>query len=126
MTKLNIDCLSLVFNELQMYGKSLYSCLLVNREWCKLVVPILWKNHACISFMWGKKLFYIILSWLPSTSKQLLFDNDITLPPAILLKPPLFNYFSFCDFPETETIEAIIEMVTGGQHFDNIDKRNLL
>ena len=32
MTKLNIDCLHLIFNELQKDINSLYSCLLVNKE----------------------------------------------------------------------------------------------
>ena len=68
MIKLNVDCLILLFNELQTDKNSLYSCLLVNKEWCKIVVPILWKEY---SYAWyysyankepNKKLFNTILS----------------------------------------------------------------
>src|SRR5688572_21381207 len=87
MIKLNIDCISLILN--QMDKNSLYSCLLVNKEWCNVVVPILWKEY---SYGYGsKKLLNTILSCLPPSSKQLLSDNDITLPSTILLKNPLFN-----------------------------------
>src|SRR5437763_16761807 len=104
MIKLNIDCLVLIFNELQTDKNALYSCLLVNKEWCRLVVPILWKNHSWrspLKMYYGKeKLFNTILSWLPSSSNQLLSDNDIKLPSTILLKPSSFNYLSFCEFPK--------------------------
>ena len=85
--------ITIIFNEL--YDRnSLHSCLLVNKEWCNIVVPILWNRYS-----WSKsekKLFNIILSCLPSSSKQLLSDNDIKLPSTIILKPSLFNYISFC------------------------------
>ena len=45
MEKLNVDCLILIFNELRADNNSLYSCLLVNKEWCHLVVPILWEEY---------------------------------------------------------------------------------
>src|SRR3989337_2794619 len=121
MTKLNIDCLHLIFNELRENINSLYSCLLVNREWCSVVVPILWKRYSwCKS---EKKFYNIILTCLPSSSKQLLFNNNIELPSTILLKPPLFNYISFCSFPEARTIGRIIEMLEPNN--DN-HKSNLL
>src|ERR1041385_4658738 len=110
MAKLNVDCLHLIFNELE-NRNSLYSCLLVNKEWCNVVVPILWKKYS----WWNrpesaKKIYNIILSCLPSSSKQLLFNNNIDLPLTILSKPPLFNYISFCSFPEANNIGRIIGM----------------
>ena len=50
-----------------------------------------------------------IISLLPSLSKQFLSYNDIKLPSTILLKPPLFNYISFCKFLETRFIDEIIQ-----------------
>ena len=44
MSKLNKDVLLLIFEELNSAKKHLYSCLLVNRTWCEITVPILWKN----------------------------------------------------------------------------------
>src|SRR5215218_1794157 len=106
MSKLNFDCLNLIFNEL--HKNSLYSCLLVNKEWCKIVVPILWKNYSWYGN--DKKLFNVIYSCLPIASKQLLSDNDIKLPSTILLKAPLFNYVSFCKFPNGTVINRIIKV----------------
>src|ERR1044072_4900357 len=100
MLKLNIDCFNLIFNELA-DKNSLHSCLLVNKEWCNIVIPILWKEHAFYVNSWRKisksekKLFNTILSCLPSSSKQLLSNCDIKLPST---KPTLFNYIGFCRF----------------------------
>ena len=44
MTNLNRDVLYLILEELQDDKKTLYSCLLVNKTWCKTAVPILWRN----------------------------------------------------------------------------------
>jgi hypothetical protein len=112
---LNADCLFFIFNELR-DKKSLHSCLLVNKEWCNLVVPILWKIYSWSNV--EKSIFFIktintILSCLSPTSKQILTDNDIKLPSTILLKPPLFNYISFCEFPSSEIIEKITDVVLG-------------
>ncbi|PKY53793.1 hypothetical protein RhiirA4_472200 [Rhizophagus irregularis] len=119
MIRLNVDCLVFIFNELQIKETYLHSCLLVNKEWCRLVVPILWKNYPqknndkLKENKSKEKLFNIILSCLSSTSKQLLFDNGIKLPSTILLKPPSFNYISYCKFLKSKLIKEIIEMVSG-------------
>src|ERR1043165_7927103 len=56
---------------------------------------------------------------LSSSSKQLLSDSGIKLPSTIL-KTPLFNYISFCDFPAAKIINEIIKMVFGEEY----DTRN--
>ena len=82
MTKLNVDCLFLIFN--QMKENSLHSCLFVNKEWCNIAVPILWKKYSKVNLSKeneeSKNLFNTILSCLPLTSRQLLSDNGIKLP----------------------------------------------
>src|ERR1044072_7055964 len=110
MTKLNVDVLILIFKQAE--KGTLYSCLLVNKEWCTVIVPILWKKF---SWDWDtswfndhvneseEKLFNTILSCLPSSSKQLLSDNDVQLPST----SPLFDYISFCEFPKAKTIIKI-------------------
>ncbi|GBB99206.1 hypothetical protein RclHR1_03450001 [Rhizophagus clarus] len=115
MIKINVDCLSFIFNELQTNKTYLHSCLLVNKKWCHLIVPILWESHP-----WNinnkkskEKLFNIILSCLSFTSRQLLFDNNIKLPSTILSKTPSFNYVSYCKFLKSKIIKEIIEMVSG-------------
>src|SRR6266542_2398122 len=114
MKKLNLDCLNHIFNEPQIDKKCLHSCLLVNKEWCHLVVPILWKKYSwyCNYNKKSEKKFYnIILSCLSTTSKKFLFDNNIKLPSTILLKPLSFNYISFCKFPRDRILDGILNMV---------------
>ena len=138
MKNLSLDCLILIFDELSELNESfiqrinyLYCCLLVNKEWCNIVVPILWKKSSSIySYEKVEKLFNTILSCLSLSSKQFLTDNDIKLPSIIPLKPPLFNYANFCRFPDYGIISKITTMVfkeelkAGQQISDN--KRNLL
>src|SRR5581483_5779374 len=134
MTKLNVDCLNLIFNELQKDRSSLYSCLLVNREWCNITVPILWKEHSWYSKGESKrKVYNMILSCLSTTSKQLLSDNDINLSSITPLKSSLlFNYISFCNFPRSKIVEKIVGMVLKEKsvnikgNFISDNKRNLL
>ncbi|RIA80382.1 hypothetical protein C1645_882193 [Glomus cerebriforme] len=114
MNKLNVDCLKIIFDELE--TNSLYSCLLVNKEWCNIIVPILWSySWKDISASKKKFFFNTILSCLPISSKQLLSDNNIKLPSTILLKPPLFNYISFCKSPPT--IKELNDII--GMMFEN-------
>ncbi|CAB4437751.1 unnamed protein product [Rhizophagus irregularis] len=42
ISKLLTETLIQIFNELEL--DELFSCILVNREWCKIVVPILWSD----------------------------------------------------------------------------------
>ncbi|GES78802.1 hypothetical protein GLOIN_2v440448 [Rhizophagus clarus] len=93
---------------LQMDRRSLYSCLLVNKEWCNIAVLILWKYHSWYNGDKSEKLLNTILSCLPSSSKQILIDNNIELPSS---NPPLFNYISFCEFPKSEIIDKFIKFI---------------
>ncbi|CAG8437866.1 11550_t:CDS:2 [Rhizophagus irregularis] len=43
-SKLSVDILSMIFEELEKEISTLYSCVFVNREWCQLGIPVLWKN----------------------------------------------------------------------------------
>ncbi|CAB5165175.1 unnamed protein product [Rhizophagus irregularis] len=111
--KINIDCFNLIINELRMDKRSLRSCLLVNKEWCNIAVPILWKNHSWCNEDKPEKLFTAIFSCLPSSSKQILSDYNIKLPST---KSPLFNYVSFCEFPKPKIINKIIGIVLKGRY----------
>src|SRR5688572_4480795 len=117
MSKLNLDVLMFIFNELQSDKKSLYSCLLVNREWCRIVVPILWKSAWFNDQESEQKVFSIILFCLPSYSKQLLSDYDVKLQlPLRFSTKPLFKYISFCAFPDNSTVYNMTEMILKGDY----------
>ncbi|RGB37211.1 hypothetical protein C1646_757162 [Rhizophagus diaphanus] len=126
MTELNIDCLNLIFNELRKDKESLFSCLLVNKRWCLLVVPILWEKHTWDFYHESEKKFYnIILSSLSLSSKKFLNDNNIKLPSTIISKPLTFNYISFCKILESRTIDGIITKFFRDKKLKD-DKRKLL
>ena len=40
MSKLNKDVLFLIFKELQDDKNSIHSCLLVNKTWCEIIIPM--------------------------------------------------------------------------------------
>src|SRR5260363_360931 len=44
MLTLPNECLFEIFNYLKNYYRFLFSCLLVNRQWCRIVIPILWSE----------------------------------------------------------------------------------
>ncbi|CAB4418769.1 unnamed protein product [Rhizophagus irregularis] len=121
MEEINFDCLVLIFNILKNDKKSLHSCLLVNKKWCNIVVPILWKSYSLDEI--NEKLCNVILSFLPSSSKKLLSNNNIKLPPT-LLKFPLFNYISFCRYISPDNVDEIIDIVL--KNLCNYHRRNLL
>ncbi|PKC56105.1 hypothetical protein RhiirA1_542241 [Rhizophagus irregularis] len=129
-TELNSDCLNLIFDELIYDKKSLHSCLLVNKRWCNVVVPILWKKHAwsdCVKYLREVKMrrvFKTILSFLSSSSRLFLSDNEISIPPIIPETTPTFNYISFCNFPEDEIIKIIMRAIFKRIRSD--DKKKIL
>ncbi|PKK68111.1 hypothetical protein RhiirC2_782688 [Rhizophagus irregularis] len=127
MKEINLICLILIFDILQDDKESLYSCLLVNKKWCNIVVPILWKKHTWCSdmnFRSEKKLFNVLLSFLPISSKKLLSDNKIELLPSTILKSPCFNYINFCEFPASHNVSQMANTVLRGLY--NYHKRSLL
>ncbi|GBC05209.1 hypothetical protein RclHR1_00610021 [Rhizophagus clarus] len=110
MTYLNKDILILIFEELENDSKSLYSCLLVNRTWCELVVPILWRNPY-ISSNNPKivSLFNVILLYLSEESRDALKNQGINnLITEKVYERPLFNYIYFWKYLELSFLESLI------------------
>jgi hypothetical protein len=78
MSKLNKDVLYLIFEELQYDTNTLYSCLLVNKTCCEIIIPILWKNPW--KGLKGKKqnlLLKAIISHLSDESKNNLRNQGL-------------------------------------------------
>ncbi|GBB91256.1 hypothetical protein RclHR1_18400005 [Rhizophagus clarus] len=95
MSKLNRDVLYSIFEELKDDKKALLSCLSVNRTWCKIIIPIFWKDP------WKQlytrettkllSLFDVIISHLSDESRKNISNKFLKD-----YKKPLFNYISFC------------------------------
>ncbi|UZO10576.1 uncharacterized protein OCT59_002156 [Rhizophagus irregularis] len=96
MSVLNKDVLYLILKELQDDKKALFSCLSVNKIWCEIIIPLLWKNPwKYLKKGKEKLLLNVIFSHLTEKSKDLnqFFDFFIES-----YQKPLFNYINFCKY----------------------------
>ncbi len=94
MSQLTADCLQEIFEYLKDDRITLYSCLLVNRFWCKVSVRIFWRKI---------RNYKTLIACLPNESKEILYNNKIIFSTSTS-KPPLFNYVSFCKYIHDSTI----------------------
>ena len=121
MLRLNKDVLFLVIEDLQNDRKSLHSCLLVDRTWCEITIPILWKNpwkFCSIDSAESILLFNVILSHLSEESKENL-KQKIDLS-AVAHQQPLFNYISFCRYLNLYILGGQIRMEYYFRRIQNI------
>nr|CAG8487175.1 9782_t:CDS:2 [Entrophospora candida] len=78
------ECLVDVFDYLKYDIPTLYSCALVNRAWCRLVIPLLWSNplddFEFNSLLYPDKFLRTCIKCLDKEDKKLLFDQGIEDP----------------------------------------------
>jgi hypothetical protein len=102
MSKLNGDILYHIFQDLndlnksKRYRKSLFPCLLVNKLWCEIMIPILW-SYPYKYVNKKELLFNIIISHLSDNSIKLLKDKNI-IKSNFQKQNLLFNYIRFCKY----------------------------
>jgi hypothetical protein len=110
--QLPTECLNEILEYLEKDEFTLYSCLLVNRFWCKIAVIILWRN--ILDFKRPSKVASSILSTLiaclPNESKELIHKNKIFISTPTL-NSPLFNYPEFCKVLSINKIIIVTENV---------------
>ncbi|CAB5163481.1 unnamed protein product [Rhizophagus irregularis] len=135
MSQLIEDCLIIIFNELIEEPSSLYSCILVNRFWCRIAMPILWKDPFEFDIgdedsLSHHRLYNLITSLLPTSSKKLLLDEDIVSPIQEFSNQSLFNYISFSSqVPPNfinNMINNLIKKEVGFDKYKEKNKKNLL
>src|ERR1043166_8648700 len=114
MSKLPADCLNEIFEYLEGDEVTLYSCLLVNRLWCRVSVRILWRSI---------RNYDTLISCLPNESKKILYENGITISSSIL-KPPTFNYASFCKVLSIDQVDCKIEQLLKNQRSNSPQSLN--
>ncbi|CAB4425725.1 unnamed protein product [Rhizophagus irregularis] len=95
--------------------ETLGSCLLVNRKWCKTVVPVMWRNPWALSwFNWREKstrsITSTIYALLPHDIKTAFITNGISINPPTT-KVPLFNYVRYIQVLEHRHIKGLIHGV---------------
>src|SRR5579862_8631603 len=102
MARLNIDILYLIFEELQDDKNTLFSCILVNKTWCEITIPILWKNPwKSLKNKKEKLLLNVIISHL----KKKLRGRELSYQKLS------FDYISFCRHLNFSKIQIIINEV---------------
>ncbi|RIA90120.1 hypothetical protein C1645_876312 [Glomus cerebriforme] len=117
------DCLRIIFAELQDDPGSLYSCILVNKYWCRIAVKILWKNPYGYKKISRNKLYNSIFNLLPITSKQYLLKDNTKSSLNIILNKPSFNYISFSSQIPPHFIYGMIRKLVWREFgFDKFDE----
>ncbi|RIB18118.1 hypothetical protein C2G38_2245980 [Gigaspora rosea] len=101
MIALPNESLFAIFNYLK--NEDLFSCLLVNRKWCRIVVPILWSKLDTFK---SRKLIRICLLSLNAEETKQLLPFKIMLPNG---PKPLFEYSSFIKTIYFDTDSGIID-----------------
>ncbi|PKC60413.1 hypothetical protein RhiirA1_468053 [Rhizophagus irregularis] len=118
MFRLNNDILHLIFEYLEDNKNDLYSCLLVNKTWCEIIVLILWKDpwneltnfpHFSSTIL----LLNVIISHIQDEAKikevyNYFINSGIHLSSC---QRPLLNYIRFCKHLNLGTIMNITEYI---------------
>ncbi|GBC34041.2 hypothetical protein GLOIN_2v1777503 [Rhizophagus irregularis DAOM 181602=DAOM 197198] len=85
---------------------TLYSCILVNRLWCRLAIPLLWENP----FSYPTKNFNFIEIYLHNLNGDLKTKlNEYLIKEHIFRSNTLFNYPSFIKYLNTWRIISSIK-----------------
>src|SRR5437763_3076883 len=86
---LPLEILMEIANYIEDY-KTLFSCILVNKEWHNVNIPILWNEP----FVFTDSI-RILINCLLAKDKDFLTRNNIKLSFNLLDRPPLYNYAKF-------------------------------
>ncbi|RIB10450.1 hypothetical protein C2G38_2206108 [Gigaspora rosea] len=107
------------YNYLKFHFRSLFLCLLVNRQWCRNVIPILWCEPLC--YCDDKNLMRIYLLSLNTEEKaSLVVPLNILLPNGRKL---LFKYTSFATvISDYDLEEGIINWLCEGNESIDFDE----
>jgi hypothetical protein len=87
--------------------KTLHSCILVNRLWCRLTVPLLWEDPFSIKFPKNYRFIEIYLNNLNEDYKAKL--NEYVIHNLFPSNYTLFNYPSFIQHFDTDKVRNSIE-----------------
>lgn len=103
------DCILNILKFLYKDHKTLFSCLLINKQWCEITVPILWRKpwKLGISTEFWEFITDSLILCLSDYSKQVLHINGI-IPSNILSQKPKFNYISYIKYISQDIITKFV------------------
>ncbi|CAB5192185.1 unnamed protein product [Rhizophagus irregularis] len=88
---------------------TLYSCILINRLWCRLAIPLLWENPFLKEYPENQHFIEIYLSKLNEDVKTKLYEYGVNNN-LISSNTLLFNYPSFIKYLNIDNILNSIRM----------------
>ena len=88
-TRLPPELLTETFKHIENDYKTLYSCILVNKQWHNINIPTLWRNP-----LYSLNSIKILINCLLKEDKDSLTSIELTF--KLLKKPPSYNYARFC------------------------------
>ncbi|KAG9287418.1 hypothetical protein G9A89_023790 [Geosiphon pyriformis] len=100
-SKIPLLCLNEIFEHLNFHRPTLHSCVLVNRHWCHLSIPALWRQLFPISK--PIKVIEILILSLTEDEKK-----EIGLDLSYIERSTTFNYSSFIRNLDLELIAPVV------------------
>ncbi|RIA87778.1 hypothetical protein C1645_877823 [Glomus cerebriforme] len=111
-TKISLGDLPELINKIMKYFQNdlstLHSCILVNRLWCRVTIPLLWENPFSIKILENYHFIDIYLNNLNDDDKVKLIESGINI--NLYSSNTLFNYPSFIKNINTLGISRSITM----------------
>ncbi|RGB22542.1 hypothetical protein C1646_775908 [Rhizophagus diaphanus] len=101
------ELLDIVIQYFRYDYKTLHSCILVNRFWCRLAIPLLWEDPFSIKFPKNYRFIGIYLHYFNDNYKVKL--NDYEIDYHLFSSNTLFNYSRFIQRLDTRKIRKTIE-----------------
>src|SRR5579862_7983716 len=132
------ECVEDVILNLEI-NRDLFSALMVNREWCKFAVPILWRNpfdNNNRENHYKKVIMRTYLSCLDQRSKLFLESNGVDL--SFTSSSTAFDYASYLNYLSTTSLKFVIQqymfpqagfygsLLKEGQHQNTSNQINLI
>ncbi|RIA85375.1 hypothetical protein C1645_830855 [Glomus cerebriforme] len=103
------DCILNILKYLYKDHKTLFSCLLINKQWCEITIPILWRKpwKLGISPEFWEFITDALILCLSDYSKQVLHINGI-ISSTILSQKPKFDYISYIKYISQDIITKFV------------------
>jgi hypothetical protein len=102
-----------LINEIIQYFRkdfsTLYSCILINRSWCDLTIPLLWEDPFSRGYFGNHQFIEIYLNKLNKDVKTKLYEYGVNNN-LVSSNTLLFNYPSFIKYLDIDKILVSVQM----------------
>ncbi|RIA84970.1 hypothetical protein C1645_741928 [Glomus cerebriforme] len=106
ISKLPSECFDEIFKYLKFDRRSLYSCLFVNRFWCRKVIPIIWRRPMPYNPTRMNIInIEVFIPFFNEEEKSYLLNEGIDISKLTERPVPLFNYAQYIHILDVGAIE---------------------